>query len=1374
MWLLRATRGRLQHVERAVLPVGPVSRWGLRLGRAAEIRTWGVADRPLYRAGDTVHYHLWQREEDAGRLLRLRRSTPLSLQLFDLDESKTILEWQAVPQPDGSVSGQLVLPTHLADANYCIGTGNDSGDGSCFFVGTYRAQDLWAEAKTEDRVLRDGDRFDFEIDAGYYSGGAAAGLAVNRVTTMLTGLPVSVAYPQFGDYEFIEVMSDDARDGIPVPGADALQLVTDAQGRAHGALPVSFASPDPERVVELPAFGRLQLVAELKLSDRDATASNAASARYSRYPAFVGLRTEPEWLDASTPVRLAGVVIDAGGRVIDGAPIEVEVAYLAGFDRSDAAPEILTRCRLTTRNPSDCDFPRARSGRYRLIARSGSAAPVEMTRYVWVADGVAPAAGTRTQLQLLQAPSRPGDPVRLLLTQPHERARALLVYAAGDRLLGHRVEAISGNAQPLALRTNPDWRAQVTLTAYVRGDTPAAVKDGYREPAALDSASLRLPEAAAPSTVPVTVAFDAPAARPGERVHVVVRNHTAGPRDVVLAVVDDGLRALAGDVLAYFDPHGQFWLGAGGGYSDGQNQTASFANWNRNAWTLPLPWPPTTADAESERATSADQPGHAAVVPAPAEPPVVFDEPSPIDVVTGSATSLDRVVVTGSRIALADIFVPGATPSHGLRPREQSRAMQALARVRTHFADSALWEPGIHLAAGESRLIELTLPDNLTRWRALAWSSDADDDFALAETTIEAGLPLEVRLQAPVRIYPADQARIAANVRSTAEVASLAQVELRGEGLGADLSHAQALPLASRGQSSFALELNPVGAGTLQVTATAETPRARDAVASAVEVASPYIAGRRLQAGWLGAAPLALTLPVLPTGASEPQLTVGVLRGDAGLVERWTEDLRVYPHRCWEQILSRAVAAALAIERDGGAHWPDARAVVQEALDNVAVFQGEDGDFRYFAEMPRAADTWGEAKPQVALTAYSVRALALLGELGYAVPAQVETDARAFLAQAAGDAAQPDAAAFAAAALPQAPAAALAGVWKQWPRLTLAARIAAARALLHAGHAAGPDALQRLLALAPARGPRRTLHSSESLDRWMGSDLREQCALIELLQDYPALAQAGDRRALVAGLADLYAGGSPSVDTQEGVYCLLALRGNAATDAATPLAVDLDVGGGVTRLQLPAGTDRAEWKGPAPASPIVRLAPVTQGTSPLGYIAELNYQEDARMARASAVGLSIQRRFEVLADGGWTPLAGHGAREGDWIRITLEVRTSAPRYFVAITDAVPGGLRPTDLALGGLAGLDLARVSDEGSRWFGTRRLDPRSPRFYAEFLPAGRHEVHYFARVANSGDYLAAPALAELMYASASSARTEAVRLQFAPAQPQAGDAKE
>ena len=161
----------------------------------------------------------------------------------------------------------------------------------------------------------------------------------------------------------------------------------------------------------------------------------------------------------------------------------------------------------------------------------------------------------------------------------------------------------------------------------------------------------------------------------------------------------------------------------------------------------------------------------------------------------------------------------------------------------------------------------------------------------------------------------------------------------------------------------------------------------------------------------------------------------------------------------------------------------------------------------------------------------------------------------------------------------------------------------------------------------------------------------------------------------------------------------------------------------------------------------------------------MGYHEDATRARASAVGLSLARRYEVLRGGQWQVPGTQHVQEGDWIRVTLVVQTATPRHFVALTDDVPGGLRPTDLALSAVAGLDLQQVSSIGSGAFRTRKLDPRAPKFYADYLPAGRHEVHYFARVANAGDYLAAPATAELMYGNTSHARTASDRLRIVPA---------
>jgi len=173
--------------------------------------------------------------------------------------------------------------------------------------------------------------------------------------------------------------------------------------------------------------------------------------------------------------------------------------------------------------------------------------------------------------------------------------------------------------------------------------------------------------------------------------------------------------------------------------------------------------------------------------------------------------------------------------------------------------------------------------------------------------------------------------------------------------------------------------------------------------------------------------------------------------------------------------------------------------------------------------------------------------------------------------------------------------------------------------------------------------------------------------------------------------------------------------------------------------------------------------------APIAYLARVDFNEDARHAQSSAIGFAIARQYEVMRDHKWVPLGDTPLRDNDWVRITLTVTNGKARWFVAVTDDLPGGLRPMDLSLAGVAGVNVQALGDLGDWWFDQRKLDPRKPKFYAEQLPPGRHVIHYFARAANGGDYLAAPAVAELMYGEASRARTASDRIRIADPAPTA-----
>ncbi|MFD0724858.1 alpha-2-macroglobulin family protein [Lysobacter brunescens] len=1382
-WFLRAT----DRARRAVLHLGEDGNGGLARVSTTRPRLFVATDRPLYRAGDTVRFHGWVRVGRGGRLLR-PEDKAVALSLVSDAQRTELLTWRGTLDDGGAFAGEFVLPSQTVDGDYCFRL--DEGEhAACIFVGTFRAQDLWAQAETTTPLVRDGDRIALDIEAGYWSGGAASGAEIRRVRTFMEAASPADAYPAFADYAFLDASADDVHARFAPPAAATGTL--DADGRARVEIPVAFVDDEAETPAQPPAFARLQTTAEIALAGREPVVSNGATVHYARHARYVGLRLLPAWFDAATPLRLDAVLVAADGTAVPGETITVTVVRRSEQVDGTTQDEPVATCTLVAGTPAPCDVPRTRSGRYVFTARSGDAAPAVLTRYVWNARGArGEAPAIESALEVIAAPADASAPVRLLLRQPYARADALLVVSAGGEVLATRTLAIDRAETELTLPTHADGRNRVDMTLRVR----------ERAPAPVDAEGLRK----APRSTTLTVAVDVPRperkpavalsldrirTEPGQPVQVRVRNNGPTPRTVALAVFDDALRSLAGARWDDFDPHGAAWLGSRDADWRGRLHVIDYAGWNKAPWTHWLPWDdakveaslrgPASAravmrlrEAEIRRSTEVVAPDF------PEEPPVVFDAASEVDSpaspgmgYAGETDDLDRIAVTGSRILRAQDIGPVADllyivkPDPGATRRERAPppdpALLAL-RVRGAFADTALWQGGLRLAPGEERVFTVTAPDNLTRWRAVAWSADDGEGFDRAEAMFDVGLPLEARLDAPVRLYPGDRAELTANVRQSGDAPLRVDARLAVEALGAQAD--ATLDLAARGQSSFVLDIAPGAEATprmLVATAHAHGGAHGDAVSQAIELASPSIDARRVQAGWLGASPLLLPMPTLPAGARDVRLSVSLLPGADALVHGWIDDLHRYPHRCWEQMLSRAVAAAIALERGEGARFPDARASIDDALANVAVFQTGDGGFRYFA------DTSDDDGGDVPLTAWTVRVLRTLADLGHDVPLRALSKADGYLQRrvhpSGSDPVTRVRVAFAAAAQEKPGFAVTDGLWREFATLPLPAQVAAARAMAAGRHPQARDAARRLLDATTLRGKARVLRAPGRHDRWMSSDLREQCELIALLRRHPSFADTVTRRALIAGLGDLYAGGVPEVDTQSGAVCLLALRGLGRDGTRTPVTLDLSLGDRRTTLALAPGGEPPRWDlaiEPREAGQPLRLTPQVGGDVPASYRVEYRYSEDARAANASAIGFALQREYRMLRDGRWQPLAGESLRDGDWVRVTLRLDTRADRHFVAITDAVPGGLRPTDLTLSGVAGVDLQAVSDEGSGWFRTRRLDPRAPKFYAKVLPAGRHEVHYFARVGNAGDYLAAPAQAELMYGAATRARTAATRV--------------
>src|SRR5205823_13141707 len=121
----------------------------------------------------------------------------------------------------------------------------------------------------------------------------------------------------------------------------------------------------------------------------------------------------------------------------------------------------------------------------------------------------------------------------------------------------------------------------------------------------------------------------------------------------------------------------------------------------------------------------------------------------------------------------------------GFRPHDylgdDGRAL-APAAVRSHFADTAFWTPAVITDRQGRATVEVTWPDNLTRWRAVALGASTTAQVGSGETSVATKKDLLVRLEAPRFFVERDQATVSASVHNYLPQAARVKVQLDIEG----------------------------------------------------------------------------------------------------------------------------------------------------------------------------------------------------------------------------------------------------------------------------------------------------------------------------------------------------------------------------------------------------------------------------------------------------------------------------------------------------------------------------------------------------------------------------------------------------------------
>lgn len=1343
-------------------------------------RSFGVTDRPLYRPGETVHYRIWYRQRQGNHLRRVG-ADKVRVKLQAVDRDRTLRDWTATLDGRGGIDGVESLPSLLPDGRYCVAVDDvenaysyDEQSGACFQVARFQAQPLWVQLGTDRKAVLAGQDLNLDLQAGYYSGDAAAGVSTG-FRGLLIPARVEDTYPAFSGYTFISPYGGDQLR----PGTDALHGITtptvaDGKGEARARLhlPASYTSEgdDQHRIV----FGLLHFSADVTVPGKASASNGAPPVTWAQYPRYVGLKAAPGWLAVHGDPGLAAVVVDYAGQAVAGQAVQVAIERVRA-DADGVAPTVVGHCELRVDSSSACPFRPTQPGLYRFRASAAGAAPTVLERWIGQqAPPPAPDGKPKAVLKRVQAGAA-GQPAKVEIIQPYRRASVLFTLEYGD-VVQHWTRTLSAESTVVEVPLDSAWAPGVTLRAVVRASDPGAPQGGVGAATLGAALDLTIPR---PPAEAITVKIDVPRLAPGQPLVLHLANLGGRARHATISVVDDSIEQQVPDITALADPERTGWLGS------------------LRVWDTPL-WFDLSGWKRFGNRFFVEPPRRRRAAPSGVPTPVMA-------AAAPSAGIVGRLEVVGSRVlravdtepampvttvTRADVPQRGMSDNFDVINHLQSSEGSGLATTSAHprpalrqdFVDSAYWNPDLPLAAGEHKDVTIRLPDNLTRWRVLVWTSDEDDGFALRQATVETSLPVELRAGTPSRLYVGDHASASVSARNHGVAAASIRLQVQAQGAGVKVEGGLRHTAAGNAEVSQLVPLAPSAPGDVLIRAHAEKAGSADGLQTVVPVLAPIGEQSTTQAGWLDADDLALSLPPLPAGAIAPVLEVQVHRGLAGWQQGWLHDLRVYPNRCWEQTLSRAVGAALAIAAGRDQElWPDAGKVVTDALTVAPLFQDDEGGFHYFLTDD---DDWG-GSDHPALSAYTLRSFQLFDQLGHEVQRRVVQKLNGRLLGVLEDVAKNpptdnsdprwETAAEAAGAVITPKLLddkALGLLWQHWDQLSWYGRSELVRALSRKPAFAGQarDGIARLRQAGTQQGLRRVIHDGRDFSFAMGSDLRDQCGVVGALHE---LDHGSDgelaRRSLLRGLQDLYAGGTASLDTQSSAQCLLALREVARSLPADDQAwtVLARLGDQQHRLQLAAGQEQTQWTQPLDAAGggALHLQSQVPASADLNYTAQLRYQVDLRQAKAHAVGMQLQRSYQVLRGAQWVELGSTSLHTGDWVRVTLQLEVPALRHFVAITDNVPGGLVSRDITLSQAGGAGLQQIADPGSSWFDTRQTGADQVRLYATTLPPGHHEVHYYAQAVLAGDYLAVPAVAELMYGRASRASTAAARVVIVPA---------
>lgn len=907
-------------------------------GASDDLRWYVLDDRAMYRPGEEVHLKGWMR--------RIENAEGGDVTL--VGDSLTGVSYSIIgPQGNEYATGQVEVNAWGGfDLSFTLPENANLGYASIQFIAQGSLSNLSYSDYYHSFQIQEFRRPEFEVtarnetvgpyfvgdsaivavEAAYYAGGPLPNAETNW---LVTSSATNYNPPNWPDFNFGTWTPWwwyywGGYDQVEFEYGNNFSSFTDATGNHYLKLGFEAAAePRPYSVI-----------AEATVFDVNRQAW-AGSTSLMVHPAnlYVGLRSERYFVQQGEPLEIDLIVTDLDGNPVTDRPIHVEAArlewkYTNGRWQEEEVD--IQKCTVgSEEEPVTCTFETLVGGRYTITATitdsDGRANQSKFTR--WVSGGQRPPAREVEQETLTLIPDKetyqPGDVAEILVQSPFSPAEGLLTISRSGILSTERFTLGDGSTTleiPITEAHIPNLHVQVDVVGSApRTDEAGETVEGAPPRPAYATGTLTLGIPPLERTLALEVVPQEEKLAPGESTTLDIRLTDADGEpipnaELVAVVVDEAILALTNYTLT--DPVSVFY----------QQRPTGFGSWYSRA-SIILANPQDLAEHAQDESRNA-----------------IMEK------------SLDSVGMVEETEMLAEGAVSMAVPSLEMAAGGEEGGAAPIS-VRVDFNPLATFSPETRTDGDGRASVEVSLPDNLTRYRVMVVAVDAGGkQFGSAEASITARLPLMVRPSAPRFLNFGDQFELPVVIQNQTDQAMEVEVvaQVSNLTLTGDVGQLVTVPANDRVEVRFPAQAEMAGTARFQVAAVAGDYA--DAASGELPVYTPATTEAFATYGVVDEN-RAVAQPVAAPEGVFPQFGGLEINTSSTALQALTDAVMYlvsYPYECSEQLASRVLGVAAlrdvltAFEADGLPSAEEMESAVARDIAKLEMMQNFDGGFPYW------------------------------------------------------------------------------------------------------------------------------------------------------------------------------------------------------------------------------------------------------------------------------------------------------------------------------------------------------------------------------------------------------------------------------------------